>query len=932
MHVYRVVAGWFLAVGLCAAQSSAVRIAGLDPASTSVGDGGPATLAKLVFPVSVAIDASGNLYISDIGQLLIRKVAPDGTITTVAGNGGFQSGPDGMPATSTSISPYAVAVDSHGAVYFTDSGQLVRKIAADGTLVTVAGMPGASAAQPGAGDGGPATSARISPWGIAFDRAGNLYIADRFNFRVRKVTPAGIISTVAGTGTPGSAGEGAPAIVAQLMDPTRVALDAAGDLYIADGQNGNRILRVDTKGVLTRIAGGGATRVDGVPATQSYVSTYGGIAVDTAGNVYSADWYGNTIREITPDGIIHTIAGDGKQGGSDGCGKALAAEFYSPEDVTVDAAGDVYTGERGNPRVRQISPAGGIRTVAGPGPMGFSGDGGPANLAAIAAPAGLAFDAAGDLFLADSGNNRVREITPDGVISTVAGAGGPVAGDFSGCVPAPGSLSAPAAVAIGPQSALYIADTGHHRVMLLQNGQLSIFAGTGEKGFSGDGGPATAAMLDAPAGLVVDAAGNVYIADTGNNALRVVGAGGTISTLAMLAAPAGLAFDASGNLYVTESAGHRLTRRKPDGTLQRIAGTGFDTSTIAPVPQPPQELADPVGVAIDPFGSVYIADASSLNGKLQRVTRNCALSDRALGKVSGVASDAQGNVYYSDPLKNVLWKLPAAAPSADERATPFFAYQAFVNAASLLTAGAQFPDSPLLPLFQLYAAAPGEMVRIRGVCLGPFDEAEGAYDSTGMLPQTLGGVTALFDQTAAPLISAQAGEIWAVVPSGIAGRQNTGVTVEFNGGKSSALTVPVATAVPGVFTLDGSGAGQVAALNEDGTINSAQNPAAPGSVVAFWATGQGATHPAIIDGQAAPANPLSTPVAPVTVTLGGLPAQVLAAALAPDYAGAMQVNVVVPTGIAAGYAQVTLSVGGVSYNGPPSNAYGVSQPVFIAVK
>ena len=180
-------------------QSGAVRIAGLDPSSTSVGDGGPATLARLEYPTSVAVDASGNLYIADEGLLRIRKVGPDGIISTVAGTGAFQSGPAGGPAVSTPVVPYGVAVDSRGTVDFSDSRVLVRKIAPDGTLVTVAGFTGAGL---GSGDGGPATAAKIAPWGIAIDRSNNVYIADANAAVVRKVTPDGIIHTVAGTVNP----------------------------------------------------------------------------------------------------------------------------------------------------------------------------------------------------------------------------------------------------------------------------------------------------------------------------------------------------------------------------------------------------------------------------------------------------------------------------------------------------------------------------------------------------------------------------------------------------------------------------------------------------------------------------------------------------------------------------------------------------------
>jgi hypothetical protein len=187
----------------------------------------------------------------------------------------------------------------------------------------------------------------------------------------------------------------------------------------------------------------------------------------------------------------------------------------------------------------------------------------------------------------------------------------------------------------------------------------------------------------------------------------------------------------------------------PDGTTTPYAGMSFNTVPLAPVPHAPNELDDPVAVAVDPFGSVHIAD---LTGQLQRISDNCALSNPYFGAVSGVASDAQGNIYFSDLQHSVVWKLPAAPPPPGEAATPSLAYAAFVNAASLLTFDARF-TSPLTPLEQIYGAAPGEMVRIRGVCLGPFNAALAKYDPTGTLPTTLAGASVSFDQTPAPLIS-----------------------------------------------------------------------------------------------------------------------------------------------------------------------------------
>jgi uncharacterized protein (TIGR03437 family) len=312
---------------------------------------------------------------------------------------------------------------------------------------------------------------------------------------------------------------------------------------------------------------------------------------------------------------------------------------------------------------------------------------------------------------------------------------------------------------------------------------------------------------------------------------------------------------------------------------------------------------------------------------LQRITRNCALSNPYFGAVSGVAGDTQGNIYFSDPQHSVIWKLPAAPPPPGETATPSLAYAAFVNAASLLTFDARF-TSPLLPYFQIYGAAPDEMVRIRGVCLGPFDPALASYDAALTLPTTLAGASVLFDRTPAPMIAAQAGEIWAVVPSTLAANSSN-VTIRFNGG-SVQTGVQVLAAEPGIFVEGGGTSGQALAINQDGSINSQANPAARGSILTFWATGQGATVPLFIDGLSAPVIPLWLPALPVVVTVGGQTADVFAA-LAPGFAGLLQVNVRIPTQIPAGAATLTLSIGGVTHN-TSSSPYAAWQSVAITVK
>ncbi len=328
------------------------------------------------------------------------------------------------------------------------------------TIGTVAGNGIAGST----GDNGLAASAELNgPEGVAMDSAGNLFIADYYNNRVRKVTPAGTISTVAGTGDDGFGGDLGPAIAARLSHPSGVAVDNAGNLFIADYMN-NRIRKVTPGGTISTVAGNGTEGYNGdsIPATSAELWLPIGVAVDSAGNLFIAELTGYRIRKVTPAGTISTVAGNGSPGYNDG--PATSAGLNFPTGVAVDGAGDIFIADRGNNFIRKVTPAGMMSRVAGNGNQGFSGDGGPATSAALNAPSGVAVDAAGNLFIADAGNNLIRKVTPDGTISTVAG----------------------------------------NR--------------TSSSG--GDGGPATSAGISSPPGVIVDNAGNLFIADFGNNKIR----------------------------------------------------------------------------------------------------------------------------------------------------------------------------------------------------------------------------------------------------------------------------------------------------------------------------------------------------------------------------------------------------------------------------
>jgi len=790
------------------------------------GDGGPATVATLNDPEGAIWDSAGNLYISDSFNNVVRKVAAGtGVITTIAGNGTAGYSGDSGAATSAELSyPFGLALDGSGNLYIADAGNnVIREVnALTGVITTFAGNGTAGFA----GNSGPATSAKLNfPTGIAFDRTGNLYIADTSNQQIRKVTAAtGTITTVAGSGTYGYGGDGGPATAATFSSPYGVSVDSAGNLYIADtGDSVIRKVNANT-GVITTVAGTAPSQYsansgysgDGGPATSARLADPYGVTVDSAGNLYIADTSNSAIRKVTAgSGVIGTIAGNGMLCyalSGDG-GAATSAALCYPESVSLDSTGDLSVADTFGSRIREIAAAGAppskataqptfnaqagtyvgtqtvaigsttpgaatyvtlngatpttlspiyngpisvtgsvtihaialapgylasapataaytittpptavISTVAGNGTFGFSGAGGPATsaeigIAQLAPPytQGIGLDKSGNLYIADGGNNVVWMVAAKpGTISIVAGNGsqsyssvqGPV-GDGGPATSA--EVNAPSGLALDGAGNLYISDPYINvvRKVTASTGIISTVAGNGRSGQGGppsqwgDGGPATSANLYQPAGLAVDGAGNLYIADYGHNAVREVSAAtGIITTVAgngaygttvtggaatgtSLVNPNAVALDSAGNLYVAQqSFGFVREVSATTGIISTVAGNGkFDQNNADRV-LATSTAVQSTGIGLDSAGNLYIADppdeirvVSAATGIITRVAGNGypsysgdggSATVAGLNDPIGLALDAAGNVYFGDIVNNrvreVTFPGPAATP------------------------------------------------------------------------------------------------------------------------------------------------------------------------------------------------------------------------------------------------------------------------------
>jgi trimeric autotransporter adhesin len=770
----------FAGMVLNAAQLSLPYSVSTIAGGTYVGDGGLATSGSLLDAEGVCIDAAGNVYIADAGDNRVRMIAPTGIISTIAGTG--------VPGPLNS--PYGVTSDGKGNVYVADLGNnRILKIAPDGTATTVLGQ-------------------LASPRNVLVDSAGNIYFSEFTGQRVRKIGTDGTVTVVAGTGVAGSGGDGGAAVQAQLKYPAGLAMDLFGNLYIAD--SGNSEIRKVSGGRITTVLGTGSMTGTGAGA----LSTPTSVAVDAAGDLYVADSGNQRIRKLTPSGIISTIP-------------------VAARDLALDSAGNLLAASGAH--VFRILTSNAVTTIAGDGGYLFRGDGGPATQARMNAPSGVALDANGNLWIADTGNSRVRMVSTADQINTVAGGSG--------------QLSSPLQIGFDATGDLLIADAAGFRIreLLASPSALVTVAGTGIPGAGGDGLPATSSELNAPNGVATGSGGVLYLADTGNNRVRRMYGSGVLVTVAgngqagfngdgagqgvALNAPSGVCLDAAGNLYIADTGNNRIRRQTPDGLVTTIAG--------------PDQLNSPRGVAVDAAGTVWIADTGNhrvvalpLGGVLTVVAAQ-------LQSPVGLTVDpGSGAVYVADAASNLVLKLLPGAATLTEQSTPV----SVVNAATLMAG----------------PVAPGSLISVFG--------------------SGLANAQVLFDGQAVPLLMAQDTRLNVQVPLTATG------AFEVESGSAALLTtaLTIVPNAPGVFTGPG-GTGPVAAANHDGTVNSDTNAAPQGTVVTFYATGIGQGG--------------------VGVLIGGVAAAVLFAGDAPGFIGVTQINAQVPVGIAVGTVPLVVQAG-----------------------
>ncbi len=640
--------------------------------------------ARFNLPISLTASTAGFVYVCDYTNHTIRRIAPNGAVTIMAGAAGQPGIADGTGTAARFNGPRGITL-AGGFWYVVDSrNHTVRRLTLAGVVTTFAGRPGV----PGAADGNWADARFDSPAAIHYDSSGNLFVADQGNHVIRKITPAGEVSTYAGlAGSPGSAdGTGA---AARFNSPAALWVNPDGVMYVTDTNN-HTIRRITTSGVVTTIAGspGAAGAVNGVGSAARFRYP-GGILAYTNGTVLVAD-QNHAIRRIGADGAVTTYSGRLDVMGSRD-GSLLDARYYLPTGLTFLVDGLAVV-DSFNHAIRKIAlPSGEVTTMAG-SPGSFGRQDGRGAEARFNYPSGVAVHASGDVYLADSRGNTIRRLSPDGTVVRVAGALG--GGDAYIDGPAEvQSLNYPVGVAVAPDRTVYFCEQQRHTIRVLRpDGSVATLAG--REGVAGStDGVGDAARFNIPSGLALDAEGNLYIGDYGNHTIRRIAAGtATVTTFAgrpqiagsddgvsgaRFRFPRGVATDATGNVFVADYGNHTLRRISPTGEVSTVAGRA-EASGVADGAGSEARFAFPTALAVDAQGILYIADGgnhtirrcagqtvSTIGGvALARGWRDGTATNTWFSTPSGIAIDPQGNLYVSEATNNLVRKGERLAPPA----------------------------------------------------------------------------------------------------------------------------------------------------------------------------------------------------------------------------------------------------------------------------
>ncbi len=573
---------------------------------------GSGAAAQFNGPNSVAVDGEGNVFVADFGNHTIRKVSPDGIVTTLAGKAGETGDADGQGGDARFHYPAGVAVDTAGNVYVTDVvNQTIRQITEQGEVFTLAGSRGLVGSTDGSGP-----AARFNrPMGITLDREGNLYVADTGNHLVRKILRGGAVTTMGGkAGSPGSA-DGLAAD-SKFNEPYGVAVNESGDVYVAD--SGNHTIRIiHAAGTVGTIAGrvGEAECRDG-SGPDARFSKPVGLAMDHTGHLLVAETGSFALRKLSTDGTVSTLTGRPLSSGSaDGMGEL--ARFKEPSGLAVDRQGNVYVGDYNNYTLRKISPGGMVSTMAGA--AGIPGiEDGQGSMARFSKLGGVAVDAVGNVVVTDTDNFTIRRINGEGTVSTLAGRAY-VQGDTDGTTNA--RFRRPKGIALDGGGNAYVVGVGAVR-KITPAGVVSTLAGKNSVGGSADGtGPE--ARFNLATATAVDIAGNIFVADTLNHTIRRVSQAGVVTTIAGKAGewgsadglglearfnhPCGVAVDGQGTLFVADAGNQTIRRLKPDGRVSTIGGQvgqAGHTNGIAGAAL----FSNPQELAVDLAGNLYLAD------------------------------------------------------------------------------------------------------------------------------------------------------------------------------------------------------------------------------------------------------------------------------------------------------------------------------------